>query len=204
MESAQMVYVLDDDEGVRKSLQWLFEANGLRSTGFETPGEFLAEAEPDCPSCLILDMNLTQSNGSAVLREIRARPQLMMPVICLSGVGTVAIAVESMRLGARDFLEKPIDHELMLHKVREALDADAAQRQRIAHAASLKQRIDLLTEREREVLALLREGKSSKEMAVALKISVKTVSIHRWHLMKKMQASNATEAANIAHHAAAA
>lgn len=204
MNSEQMVYILDDDVGVRKSLGWMLETCGYAFEAFSTPVEFLNEVKVGCPSCLLLDMNMPGMKGNAVLREITRQPKLCMPVIILTGSGNVAAAVECIKLGALDFLEKPVDHEVLLARLRYALASDAARREKDSETASLRRRVALLTDREREVLNFLCEGKSTKEMASRLSISTKTVSIHRWHLMKKMQVGSATEAVRLAHDAHAA
>jgi FixJ family two-component response regulator len=204
MSLNEMVYVLEDDAGVRKSLAWMLESNKLAASTYASPSAFLQDATVDCPSCLILDVNLPGMSGIEVLRELGKRPELTMPVLILTGAGNIAAAVECMKLGATDFLEKPIEHALLLAKVRASLTSDSQRRKQAEDWAHSKRRLERLTEREREILTLLCDGKSSKQMAAQLKISTKTVSIHRWHLMKKMQVASATEAIRVAHDAKAA
>jgi two-component system response regulator FixJ len=204
MNTQSMVYIVDDDAGVRRSLGWMLSTHHLQFTTFESGTAFLDEAIVDCPSCVILDMHLPGPDGIEVLRKIKETPALAMPAIILTGSSAVSEAVESMKLGAREFLEKPVDHKILLEKVRECLAMDAEHRASTKRQAALKSRADKLTDREKEVLRLLCEGKSSKEMAAKLNISVKTVSIHRWHLMKKMQVGSATEAVRVAYDAHAA
>jgi FixJ family two-component response regulator len=199
MKTEQIIYVLDDDASVCKYLAAMFEAAGLRCVTFESGAAFLAEAQVNRPSCLILDLHLSQMSGVDVLLEMDARQIKSMPVIVLSGTGNVSVAVQSMKLGVHDFLEKPVDHKLLLAKVREALLIDMASRAQATRRSIVQARLDRLTDREREVLRLLCEGKSSKQMSTLLKISVKTVAIHRWHMMKKMEASSATEAVHMVH-----
>jgi len=193
-----MVYIVDDDAGVRRSLGWMLTANGLQFTAFESGAAFLDQVNADCPSCVILDMYMPGPRGIEVLRKMKDSPALSMPAIILTGSGAVHEAVECMKLGARDFLEKPVDHKVLLEKVLDCLAADVEHRASAMQQAALKGRVEKLTEREKKVLQLLCEGKSSKEMAAKLHISVKTVSIHRWHLMKKMQVGSATEAVCLA------
>jgi FixJ family two-component response regulator len=204
MNTPHMVYILDDDAGVRKSLGWMLESNGLHFTAYDSAFTFLQEAQANCPSCLILDLQMPGMSGIDVLRHLKTRQDLHMPTIILSGSGSIGAAVESLKLGAHDFLEKPVNHEPLLTWARDALAKDAIYRGQQAREAVLKGRLNQLTDREREVLGLLCEGKSTKEMASKLNISIKTVSIHRWHLMKKMQVSSATEAVRLAHDAKAA
>jgi len=193
-----MVYVLEDDSAVAKSIAWLLQANELDTTLFNHPATFLDNAKVNCPSCLLLDLQMPGMGGLELLKQISLRPELSMPTIILTGSGTVTAAVESMKLGVYDFLEKPIDHEILLQSVRESLACDAVNRDETTRKTALKQRVDRLTDREREILELMSLGNSSKEMAVMLHISIKTVSIHRWHLMKKLQVASATEAVHLA------
>jgi FixJ family two-component response regulator len=197
----QTVYVVEDDPGVRKSTVWMLESNGLEFEAYDSGETFLKEVKLNGPSCLILDMHLPGTGRLDVLRAIKTRRELHMPVIMMTGSGNVGLAVECMKLGAEDFLEKPVNHETLLTRVRDGLAQDLTRRVQLEQETTLRRRVAQLTDREREVLQLLCEGKSSKEMAAQLSISIKTVSIHRWHLMKKMQAGNATEAVNLAYRA---
>jgi len=204
MNLEKMVYILDDDAGVRKSLAWVLESAGLQCAVYKSASVFLNEAQVLCPSCLILDMHMTGMTGLDVLKEIRNRPDLSMPTMILTAADTVTTAVDCMKAGACDYLEKPIDPQILLDKVQELLDRETVSRAQGARRTAMKQRVDQLTDREREVLGLLCEGNSTKQMAHKLNISIKTVSIHRWHLMKKMQVSSATEAIHLAFSAKAA
>jgi len=204
MSSQRTVYILDDDWAARHSLELMLESDGLHYASYESGEEFLEEARPGGPSILILDMMLPGLSGLDVLERTRTRPGLAMPVIAVTAAASVVTAVRSMKLGAYDFLIKPVDRGLLLERVREALAADADRRQRELGKAASRSRVAELTEREREVLGLLCTGKSNKQMAMMLNISIRTVAIHRWHLMKKMQATSAAEAVRIALHADAA
>jgi len=198
MNPEKMVYILDDDAGVRKSLAWVLESAGFQCDVYGSASVFLNEAQVLCPSCLILDMHMPNMTGLDVLKEIRNRPDLSMPTMLLSAANTVTTVVDCLKAGACDFLEKPIDPQILLEKVRELHGRDTANRAHTVRRTAMKQRLDQLTDREREVLGLLCEGNSTKQMAQKLNISIKTVSIHRWHLMKKMQVSSATEAIHLA------
>jgi len=198
MNPDRMVYILDDDAGVRKSLAWVLESAGFQSAVYGSASVFLNEAQVLCPSCLILDMHMTGMTGLDVLKEIRNRPDLSMPTMILTATDTITTAVACMKAGACDYLEKPVDPPLLLEKVMELLDLDTAHRANAVQRTAVNQRVDQLTDREREVLGLLCEGNSTKQMAHKLDISIKTVSIHRWHLMKKMQVNSATEAIHLA------
>ena len=204
MSVQHMVYIVDDDPGIRKSLSWMMEQEGLLFSAYQSAEAFLEHAGSAGAACLILDMCLPDMNGLELLKVMKSRPELCMPAIAFSGFGTVATAVETMKLGVRDFLEKPVQPEVLLEKVRESLAADVERRLRDACKADVKNRVALLTDRERQVLNLICEGKSTKEIAATLDISTKTVSIHRWHLMRKMQAGSATEVVSLAYRARAA
>jgi FixJ family two-component response regulator len=193
MSEQQMVHIVDDDESVRKSLAWILESANLPFTEYSSGYEFLDEAKANVPSCLILDLQMPELSGIDVLKMMKVSPRLTMPVVVLTGTGSVVTAVQSMRLGVHDFLEKPVDHETLLAKVREALTLDKTRRAHEAEVSGIKSRVALLTGREREVLQFICGGKSNKQIAAALGISIKTVTIHRWHMMKKMQANTATE-----------
>jgi len=198
MNPEKMVYILDDDVGVRKSLAWVLGSAGFQCAVYGSASVFLNEAQVRCPSCLILDMHMPNMTGLDVLKEIRNRPDLSMPTMILSAADTVTTVVDCLKAGACDFLEKPIDPPLLLKKVTHLIDQDTVSRAEGALRNAMQQRVDHLTDREREVLGLLCEGNSTKQMAQKLNISIKTVSIHRWHLMKKMQVSSATEAIHLA------
>jgi FixJ family two-component response regulator len=193
MNAQHMVHILDDDANVRKSLAFVLESAGLACTTHESGRDFLEAPHADCPSALILDLQMPGLNGVELLREMKNFSKMTMPVVVLSGTGSVPLAVQSMHLGVYDFLEKPADHEVLLEKLREALELDAARRDKDAVAAEARRRLAELTDRERQVFELICEGKSNKQMAATLGISIKTVSIHRWHMMRKMQATNAAE-----------
>jgi two-component system response regulator FixJ len=198
MSDKQMVHIIDDDGAMRNLLADELEAEGLQFAAHASPDEFLGEKKPDCPSCLIVDTQLPGFSGVDVLKMIQSRTELSMPVIVLSGSATVASAVESMKMGAYEFLEKPVDHGDLLASVREAIAIDAERHARRVLQDDAQTRLALLTDRERQVLDLICEGQSNKQMAMALNISVKTVAIHRWHLMTKLRTASATEAVHLA------
>jgi two-component system response regulator FixJ len=199
-----MVHIVEDDDGLRRSLLWLMGSNGIPSTGYGSATAFLDSAQVKGPSCLLLDMHLPVMSGLEMLRQMTHRPELSMPVIVMTATGVVGEAVECIKLGARDFLEKPVDPVLLLAMVNTELARDALARAKSSQQATARELLEKLTEREREILQLLCAGNSTKQMAAKLNISAKTVSIHRWHLMKKMQVGSATEAVHLAYSAQAA
>ncbi len=187
------VHIIDDDPSVRKSLSWMLESTELEFQTYASAGDFLEDADVNGPSCLILDMELPGMTGMELLEQLQGRPELAMPVMVLTGAGSIAMAVTAMQLGARDFVQKPIDPAGMLAKIRKLVAIDAVRREALAKPIAAKRLLAQLTHREREVLELLCEGKSTKQMALILQISGKTISIHRGRLLKKMQVSSATE-----------
>jgi two-component system response regulator FixJ len=191
------VFIVDDDPAVCRSTVTLLSAHGLESLCFESADEFLARFDPAAPGCVLLDLRLPGMTGEELLRALRkARAQI--PVIIITGHGEVPVAVRTMKLGLVDFLQKPVDHEMLIATVREALRQDQAQRKREANRRDVVQRIKRLTPRERELMGFLAQGRTSKEIAGALKVSVKTVDNHRAHLLTKLQANNVAELAAIA------
>jgi two-component system, LuxR family, response regulator FixJ len=193
MEAARpTIWIVDDDPAMRKSLRFLFAEAGYASQSCESPRAFLDEFKPDAPGCLILDLQMTDSNGLELARELR-RQGVEIPIIVLSGHATVRHAVEAMRLGAVDVLEKPAPRDLLLQRVAEALERDAEQRRRGGEAAAARVRLRTLTPRERELLDLIVAGRSNKQIGAELHIAEKTVANHRARLMEKMRAVNAAD-----------
>ena len=186
------VFVIDDDAGTRHAITWLLEASGQRVETFPSGEAFLRAYQPDRSGCLILDLRLPGMSGLALQGEM-ARRGIRLPVIMLSGYPAVAQAVEALQRGALDFLEKPVDEGVLLKHVERALaiDGERRRRDRLRHACS--QRIERLTPREREVMALVVAGKPNKVVASELGISQKTVECHRARVMSKLEVSSIAE-----------
>jgi RNA polymerase sigma factor (sigma-70 family) len=189
MSPPPIVYVVDDDDSVRKALERVFSSIGLEVRTFTTSGDFLAHARPNRPACLVLDLRLPGSSG-LVLQEQLAHAGAELPIVFLTGYADVATSVRAMKAGAFDFLQKPIDEQRLIDAVQEALgDAirqwqDHAERDRIAALAAT------LTPREREVLALIVAGLPNKLVADQLGAAEKTVKVHRARVMEKMKANS--------------
>lgn len=180
------VYVVDDDEAVRDSLEALFEAAGLQVTTFPSARQFLdAMASP--AGCLVADVRMPDMDGLQLLAELAARPSAL-PVIVITGHGDVPMAVKAMKLGAADFIEKPFNPDVLLASVRNALRATPGQSGGLG--PQIAGRLDRLTAREREVLDLLVIGRPNKGIALELGISPRTVEIHRARVMEKMEAES--------------
>jgi two-component system response regulator FixJ len=191
------VFVVDDDEAMRRSLKWLIESTGMCVRTFDSADAFLTAYAPDWAGCLLLDVRMPGMSGLE-LQAYLARADYRLPVVIITGHGDVAMAVKAMQSGALDFIEKPFHDEDLLRSIRRAVEADILTRaQRSEHAAVLM-RLEELTPREHEVMELVAAGKSNKEMATALGVSAKTVEAHRAKVMDKMQATSLADLVRMA------
>lgn len=186
------IAIVDDDASVRDALTLLLRIEGLSSETFADGDSFLEALQSVTPSCVILDLHLPGSSGLVVLRQL-ADARFVPPVFVMSGQSDIAMAVEAMKLGARDFLEKPFSASVMIDRVREAVAA--YRRSASGHIDGLAdfQGRDLLTRRERDVLALVANGASNKEAGRRLGISPRTIEVHRARIMDKLGARNAAD-----------
>jgi two-component system, LuxR family, response regulator FixJ len=187
-----LVFVVDDDEAVRSSLQLLLKSAGLTSRAYASATEFLAAYDDDQPGCLVLDIRMPGMNGLELQDELNRRGA-MIPVIFITGHGDVPMAVESMRRGAMDFLQKPFRDEDLIDSVHKALALDQRNRAQLEVRDAIRCRLAALTSREMQVLRLLTTGKSNKQMAGDLGVSQRTIEIHRAHLMHKMEATSVAQ-----------
>jgi FixJ family two-component response regulator len=186
------VFVVDDDPAIRKSLGMMLDAHGLAWRAYATADDFLDDFDPSHPGCVVLDLRMPGTTGEEALKQLRDGGA-EVPVIVLTGHGDVPAAVRTMKMGLVDFLQKPVEHSILTRTVREALRQDAERREEAAHTRSLLERIQTLTPRELQLLAMLAHGRTSKEIANSLAVSVKTVDNHRAHLLEKLRASNVAE-----------
>jgi FixJ family two-component response regulator len=185
------VFVVDDDPALRKSLHAMLGAAGFQTETYPSAREFLAGFDPQRPGCLVLDLLLRGGeNGLELLRNLQARP-VHPPVIVLTGHGSVPTSVQALRGGAIDFIEKPLRPAALIARIREAIDIDARERDTRGHHQAVHERARRLSARERQIAALLMDGKRSKEIATTLGISVRTVEGYRARLLHKMQAESA-------------
>jgi FixJ family two-component response regulator len=186
------VFVIDDDEAVRKALAFLLRTAGLAVETFASAQAFLAGYDPKRRGCLVLDVRMPQMTGLELQQELNARGW-RLPAIVITGHGTVPTAIAALRAGAFDFIEKPFRDEVLLESVQRALAFDETARQQQAKRADLERRAALLTPREREIMDLIAEGESNKTIARRLGISFRTVEIHRARVMEKMQARTTSD-----------
>jgi len=187
-----MVYIVDDDRSVRESLCTLLESIGLRTTAFESAQAFLDEYDPDVTGCAVVDARMPRLSGLALQEQLGAMPG-SIPVIILTGFPDVETAVESMKRGAFDYLQKPIRDQRILDTVLRALEADREAKAKYREINSVSVRLRRLSPRERQVLVLVVEGATNKDIAAHLGITKRTVELHRVHVMRKMRAGSLAE-----------
>ncbi|NBR27201.1 MAG: DNA-binding response regulator [Betaproteobacteria bacterium] len=188
----QCVYIVDDDSAVRDSLGLLLGLNGFRTLPFSNADDFLKVCTPEWTGCLLLDIRMPGTDGLALQTILRER-HIALPIIFMTAHGDVPTVRSALKAGAVDYLEKPVDPDSMLEAVRQAMDVDDAQRQKMARAGQSEQRLSSLTPREREVLELVVQGQQYRQIAAALGISPRTVEVHRARLMEKLGARNISE-----------
>lgn len=200
MSEPYPIYVVDDDEAIRRSLSFMLKTSGYAVQLFASGVEFLREAGDLAPGCVLLDVRMPDIDGLEVQREMRACG-IMLPVVIMTGHGDIDMAVSAMKAGASDFIEKPFEKAALLGCVEAARKLSLADRGASARAKDAHARLNILTEREREVLDGLVEGLPNKTIAYDLGISPRTVEIHRANLMHKLEVKSLAEALRIAFHA---
>jgi two-component system, LuxR family, response regulator FixJ len=181
------VYIVDDDDGMRRALTVLIGTVGYNVESFSRPTEFLAKYDPNQPACVLLDVRMPELSGLQVQEQLN-RSGAMLPVILITGHGDIPMAVQAMKDGAFDFLQKPFRDQDLLDRINAALKQDAENRAAVGRHADLKHRMESLTPREREVMLLVVDGRANKVIAIDLGLSERTVEIHRANVMEKMGA----------------
>jgi len=192
-----IVYIVDDDPSICTLIEAIATQAGLQAKSFATADDFARYTLPDQPSCLLLDLELPGTSGLELL-ERQISDSCRCPVIVLTAHGSVRTAVKSLKLGAVDFLEKPFEPAALLERVQAAIAADRTRRAASGSTNEVRKRLATLSPRERELLAAVIEGKSTKMIADTLKISARTVDHHRANLMEKMHAANVADLVRMA------
>ena len=192
MPASRFVHVIDDDDALRDSLRFLLTSAKFHVETYESATAFLAALPQIKGGCIVTDVRMPRLSGIELLRRLKSM-SIDLPVIVMTGHGDIALAVDAMKDGAIEFLEKPFDDEVLLKAVRVALDRYGIEAKKEAEKAQIRERLDSLSQREREVLEGLVAGHPNKIIASDLKISPRTVEIYRAHVMIKMNADSLSD-----------
>ena len=190
------VFIVDDDEPVRKAVSRLLRSAGIAVAVFASPREFLAQYDPASPGCLVLDITMPEVDGLQLQATLGEKGSIL-PIIFLTGHGDVSKSVQAMKRGAFDFLSKPVKDKDLLTAVRAAIERDTVARREQGKLSEIRARLDTLTPREREVLEQVVSGKLNKQIAGDLGITEATVKMHRAHVMAKMEVQSVAELARL-------
>jgi FixJ family two-component response regulator len=186
------VYVVDDDPDMRDSLRWLLKTVGLRVETFGSSEEFLRDFKSRGPGCLVFDVRMPGTSGLDLYEAVVARGDAM-PVIFITAFADVPMAVRALKSGAVEFVEKPFNRQSLLEKVQRAIKDDVDRRSRLADREAIRARFQRLTDKEREVLGMIKDGWPNKTMATSLNISARAVEMRRASLMKKLDVRSVAE-----------
>jgi FixJ family two-component response regulator len=187
--SRPTIFVVDDDAAVRDALKLLLRSVGQPVETFGSAQEFLDAYSEDRPGCLVLDIRMPGMSGLELQQKLNEKHSIL-PIIFITGHGDVPMAVEAMQAGAVDFIQKPFRDQDLIDRINQALEKDGSNRAALGERNDIRRRLETLTPREREVLDLVVHGKANKVIAGDLKLSQRTVEIHRARVMEKMQASS--------------
>jgi FixJ family two-component response regulator len=196
-EADAVVFVVDDDAAMRRSLENLLRSVGLRTEAFASAQEFLRRRRPDGPACLVLDVRLPGPSGLDLQKRM-TETDLEIPIVFITGHGDVPMSVRAMKAGAVEFLTKPFRDQDLLDAIQQALERDGIAREQRAEIAELRRRLESLTRREREVMALVVAGLLNKQIAGEVGASETTVKIHRHQVMEKMGAGSLADLVRMA------
>ncbi|HUL68022.1 MAG TPA: response regulator [Burkholderiaceae bacterium] len=196
-DARAVVFVVDDDASMRRSLSELLRSVGLDVQVYSSAHEFTQAARPDVPGCLVLDVRLPGMSGLAFQQEL-AKAGVALPIIFITGHGDVPMTVRAMKAGAAEFLTKPFDDQVLLDAIDAAIERDRARRRDAASLAALQARYEVLTERERQVMNFVVAGRVNKQIAAELGLSLVTVKVHRGQVMRKMLAKSVAELVRMA------
>jgi two-component system response regulator FixJ len=197
MQIQPIVYIVDDDQAIRDSLKFLMKSVGFESQTYESAESFLNQADFDRPGCLVVDIRMQGMSGLELQQVLNER-SIHLPVIVITGHGDIPMAVQAMKAGALDFLEKPFDNEMLVTRIRQCLKEATKKQDKESKTAKAKARLAQLTPRELEVMNLLVAGKHNKVIANELNISVRTAEAHRAKVMKKLQADSLSDIVRVA------
>jgi FixJ family two-component response regulator len=192
-----MVYVIDDDPSVRSGLARLLKSVGLTVKSFASAPEFLEQASPEDPGCVIADLRMPEMSGLELQDQLTAR-NLNLPIIFLTAFGTISASVRALKRGALDFLEKPVDDQVLVDAVLQALERDRENRLKQAGVKAIQDRLASLTPREYEVLTLIITGMLNKQVAYELGTSEKTIKVHRARILEKMNCDSLAQLVRLA------
>ena len=196
-ENPAVVFVIDDDESMRRSLATLLRSVKLDARVFASPQEFMRAERPDAPGCLVLDVRLPGLSGLAFQEQL-AKDGIALPIIFITGHGDVPMTVRAMKAGAVEFLSKPFDDQVLLDAINGAIERDRQRRRHAGQLAELQARYGSLTEREREIFKLVVGGQLNKQIAAELGLAVVTVKVHRAQVMQKMAAKSIVDLVRMA------
>lgn len=196
VQDTELVYVVDDDDAMRDSLVFLLEPLGLAVETFSSAAAFLAGYDPGRIACLVADVRMPGMSGLELHEEL-VRRGVVMPVVIITGHGDVPMAVRAMRTGALDFIEKPLNNQVLIERIHQALRLARTKQDAAREIGAIRGRLERLTAREREVADLVAAGRQNKAIAHALGISLKTVEIHRHNAMEKMAATTGADLARM-------
>jgi FixJ family two-component response regulator len=196
-EDQPTVFVIDDDVSVREAIRGTLRSVGLRAETFSSPQEFLQHGAPVGPGCLVLDVRLPGLSGLDFQHEL-TRASITIPIVFITGYGDIPMSVRAMKAGAVEFLTKPFRDQDLLDAIQQALERDRSTRAVRTDVSVVRQRFETLTERERQVLRLVLDGKLNKEIGAELGIAEITVKVQRAHVMRKMQAESLVDLVKMA------
>lgn len=196
-EEQSVIFVIDDDPSMRDTLEDLLRSIDLDVRVFKSTQEFLASGRPDVPGCLVLDVRIPGQGGLDLQRALAASG-IDLPIVFITGHGDIPMAVQAIKAGAIDFLTKPFRDQELLDAIQAGVEQDRARRRDAGLMAELRKRLDTLTPRERQIMALVASGQPNKQIAAELEISEATVKFHRGQVMRKMQAKSLPELVRMA------